>query len=69
MNTTAVRANALIDAPGLAAQLGISLSSVYRRRSLGESLPKALKIGKGSIRWRQSDIDAWLEQQLEGQND
>lgn len=56
---------ALVDAAGLAAQLGISVSSVYRRRSLGEPLPIALKIGKGSVRWRQSDIDAWIEEQKE----
>ena len=54
----------LVDVVGLSAQLGVSVSSIYRRRSLGESLPPALKIG-GAVRWRQSDIDAWLEQQLE----
>ncbi len=56
--------NALLDASGLAAQLGISVSSIYRRRSLGEPLPPAIKIG-GSVRWRQSDVDSWLESQME----
>lgn len=58
-------ANVLVDAAGLAEQLGISVSSVYRRRSLGEPLPPACRIGKGSIRWRQRDIDAWIEEQRE----
>lgn len=63
-NNLEQRPIALVDASGLAAQLGISVSSIYRRRSLGEPLPPALKIG-GSVRWRQSDVDEWLEQQLE----
>lgn len=63
------RPSALVDVGELSAQLGISVSSIYRKRSLGESLPQALKIGKSAIRWRQSDIDAWLEQQLEAKDD
>lgn len=54
----------LVNVETLSEQLGISVSSIYRRRSLGEPLPPALKIG-GSVRWRQKDIDAWLEEQLE----
>ena len=56
--------NTLLKAKELGDQLGISAASIYRRRSLGEPLPPAIKIG-GSIRWRQSDVDAWLESQLE----
>lgn len=59
--------NALVDASGLAAQFGTSVSSIYRKRSLGEPLPPAIRMGKGSLRWRQSDIDAWLEEQKEAQ--
>lgn len=54
----------LRDANDLAEQLGMSISSVYRKRSLGEPLPPALKIGS-QVRWRQSDIDAWLLEQME----
>lgn len=66
MSTTniAQERNALLTAKDLSSQLGISASSIYRRRSLRESLPPAVKIG-GSVRWRQSDVDAWLESQLE----
>lgn len=62
------RKNALLNAKDLGTQVGMSVSSIYRRRSLGESLPPALKIGS-QVRWRQSDVDAWLEQQLESNND
>lgn len=56
----------LLKARDLAAQLGTSTGSIYRKRSLGEPLPVAVKVGKSSIRWRQADVDAWLEQHLEG---
>ncbi|MGO1735340.1 MAG: helix-turn-helix transcriptional regulator [Leucobacter sp.] len=59
-----VKPNALVDAPGLAAQLGLSVSSVYRKRSLGEALPRAVKIGS-QIRWRQEEINEFLEANLE----
>ncbi|SDQ49517.1 helix-turn-helix transcriptional regulator [Leucobacter chromiiresistens] len=58
------RPNALLRAADIAEQLGISTASVYRRRSLGEPLPPAIKIG-GSVRWKQSDVDAWIDSQRE----
>lgn len=56
--------NALLDAKDLSAQIGMSVSTIYRKRSLGEPLPRALKIGS-SVRWRQTEVDLWLEGQLE----
>lgn len=57
--------NKLLTVNDLSEQLGISVSSIYRKRSLGEPLPPAIVISEGSIRWRQSDIDAWIEQRVE----
>lgn len=59
-----VRPNALLTARELSAQIGWSESTIYRKRSLGESLPRALKLGS-AVRWRQEDIDAWLDDQSE----
>ncbi|MHB1328058.1 MAG: helix-turn-helix transcriptional regulator [Gemmatimonadales bacterium] len=56
--------NPLCDVNDLSAQTGWSVSTIYRRRSNGEPLPRAIKIGN-AVRWRQSDIDAWIEKQLE----
>lgn len=56
--------NTLLDAKDLSAQIGMSVSTIYRKRSLGEPLPRAVKIGS-AVRWRQTDVDLWLEQQLE----
>ncbi|MEV7618866.1 helix-turn-helix domain-containing protein [Microbacterium sp. NPDC089321] len=56
--------NTLLDAKDLSAQIGMSVSTIYRKRSLGEPLPRALKIGS-AVRWRQTEVDLWLEGQLE----
>ncbi|APX32850.1 hypothetical protein BH708_09130 [Brachybacterium sp. P6-10-X1] len=55
---------ALLDVKELSALTGMSVSTIYRKRSLGEPLPRALKIGT-AVRWRRADVDAWLEAQLE----
>jgi prophage regulatory protein len=56
--------NALLTVKDLSAQTGMSMSTIYRKRSIGESLPRVVKIGN-ALRWRQSDIDVWVEAQLE----
>lgn len=56
---------ALLTAKDLSAQTGMSMSTIYRKRSTGESLPRAVLLGGHSVRWRQSDVDAWIEEQLE----
>ena len=54
----------LVDAGEHGSVLGISRASVYRRRSLGEPLPRAMRIGS-LIRWRQEDIEAFVSDHLE----
>lgn len=54
----------LLKAKEMAAQLNISLASVYRKRSLGEALPEATRIG-GTLRWTQESIDTFLEENTE----
>lgn len=56
---------ALLTAKDLSAQTGMSVSTIYRKRSNGESLPRAVKIGGHAVRWRQAEVDAWIEKQLE----
>lgn len=58
-------AERLLTAEDLADQLGISVSSIYRMRSTGESLPRATRVGARAVRWRQADVDNWLEANLE----
>lgn len=56
--------NRLLNAQDLAEQTGMSVSSIYRKRSLGESLPRALKIGS-LVRWTQESVDQWITEQME----
>ena len=39
---------------------GLSRSSIYRRMQKGE-FPRPVKIGSAAVRWKESDIFAWLE--------
>jgi len=43
--------------------LGISKSSLYGLRYVGEA-PPAVKVGS-RLRWRRADVEAWMEQHLE----
>lgn len=63
-NTMIQSSNRLLDANDLSTQTGWSVSTIYRRRSVGASMPRAIKVGR-ALRWRQSDVDAWIEEQLE----
>lgn len=49
----------LFTAEELASILGVSIQTIYNRRSNGGSLPKALHIGR-LVRYRQCDIDFWI---------
>ena len=41
---------------------GMSRSSIYRLMQDGE-FPRPVRIGPAAVRWRASDITAWLESQ------
>ncbi|WAJ29950.1 helix-turn-helix transcriptional regulator [Antarcticirhabdus aurantiaca] len=41
-------------------KLGISRGAVYDRMANG-TLPRPLQVGPGTVRWRESEIDAWIE--------
>lgn len=48
----------LVTADDVAAMLKISTRTLWRLRSTGK-LPQPIRLG-GSVRWRASDIDAWI---------
>lgn len=54
------KTRSLLGVKDLADQLGISVPTVYRKRSLGEDLPPAVRVGS-QIRWRQEAVDKWIE--------
>lgn len=55
----------LLTVEDLSHQLGISVSTIYRMRSNGEPLPRASKLGPRLVRWRQKDVDDWVDAHLE----
>ncbi|MDF9877479.1 helix-turn-helix transcriptional regulator [Cellulosimicrobium cellulans] len=59
-NTTAPR---LIDPGQLAEQLGVPVKTIYIWRTRGKG-PRGIRVGK-HLRYRQSDIDAWLDSQAD----
>lgn len=50
----------LLTVDDLAALLKVSNRTVWRMRSAGQ-LPNPIRIG-GGVRWRQPEIEAWIEQ-------
>lgn len=59
MGKTQATAEKLISAKTLGGLLSTSVRTIWRKRSAGQ-LPKPVRIG-GSVRWRASDIDLWIE--------
>ncbi len=54
-----IQANSLLTAQELAEMLGLCKRQIFRLNSIGK-IPKPVRIG-GSVRWRRSDIELWLE--------
>lgn len=55
---------ALLSPVQLAAMLGISVQTIYNRRTRGESMPICVKLG-GLVRYHPEDVRAWLNRQSE----
>lgn len=55
---------ALLSPVQLAAMLGISVQTIYNRRTRGESMPTCVKLG-GLVRYHPEDVRAWLNRQSE----
>lgn len=56
----------MIDVREVATILGISTRSVWRLVSRSE-LPQPIRFGR-NVRWRASDIDAWIDTQITTNN-
>ena len=54
----------LMSATEVAEFLGISVNTLYQLRYRGDSLPRGYRVG-GRIKYRRSDVEAWLEQQAD----
>lgn len=54
----------LLRLPAVRARTGLSRSNIYRKISLNE-FPKPVPLGARAVGWIESDIDRWVEQQIE----
>jgi predicted DNA-binding transcriptional regulator AlpA len=55
-----VKTESLLTAQDVAEKLSLSKRAVFRLKSAGLICP-CIKVGIGSIRWRESDIDHWIK--------
>jgi len=53
----------LLTAAELASELAVPLCTIYAWRSAGKG-PRGVRVGK-HLRYRRSDVDAWLEKQAD----
>jgi len=49
-------------------RLKISRSSIYPMMSQGE-FPKPVRLGRRAVGWKSTDIEKWLQDLQDGQND
>lgn len=63
-NSNIIRKGALLKVTDLAELLGMSESTIYRKRSLGEPLPKAIKINS-AVRWTRESVEEFLAEHAE----
>ncbi len=49
----------LLNVRDVAQRMNLSTRAIWNYRDIG-FMPKALKVG-GSVRWREKDIDAWIQ--------
>ena len=47
---------------------GLSRSSIYRLMKEGD-FPRPVRVGPTAVRWRESDIEAWMKSRPEAKGD
>jgi prophage regulatory protein len=55
---------AIMRLPAVKARTGLSRSTIYLRISK-DSFPKPISLGGRAVGWISSEIDAWLQEQIE----
>jgi len=63
MSTDNANGALLIDSKEVAKILGVSSSTIWRMRCEGK-LPAPMQISSRLVKWRRSDIMAWIDQQM-----
>lgn len=56
--------NKILRLPAVKAKTGLSRSTIYARASVG-TFPASLSLGPNTVGWVESEIDAWINKQIE----
>jgi len=62
MRDTAPVKSRYLDVHDVAAELGVSVQTIYRWRSEGADMPVGFLVGS-RVRWRQETVDEWIATQ------
>jgi predicted DNA-binding transcriptional regulator AlpA len=65
-NTRPTLSDALLNEREVAALTTMSVASLRRWRLQGDAGPKFIKVGGSAVRYRLSDVEAWLSSQPSG---
>jgi len=55
---------AILRLPAVKSRTGLSRSTIYLRMAAGE-FPKSVVLGRRAVGWLSSDIDHWIDQQID----
>jgi prophage regulatory protein len=55
---------AILRLPAVKSRTGLSRSTIYLRMAAGE-FPKSVALGRRAVGWLSSDIDHWIDQQID----
>ena len=55
-----VRNMVLLRDSEVAKRLNVSRRQIWKMRAVGQ-LPEPIRVGTGSVRWREADIEGWIQ--------
>jgi len=61
-------AHTILRLPAVKARTGLSRSTIYLRISEG-NFPRPVQLGLRAVGWLESEIDEWLDQQIQNRAD
>lgn len=61
-------AHTILRLPAVRARTGLSRSTIYLRISEG-NFPRPIQLGVRAVGWLESEIDEWLDQQIQNRAD
>lgn len=57
-------ATTLLRLPAVMARTGLPRSSIYERMARGD-FPRPVSLGKRTVAWLETDVDAWIDARIE----